>query len=255
MTVVDGLDPLALAAKTETEALVIVRSQDPDDNVRAGQRLAAILPQGELIVTPLDNSRDPEQVRLAGHFLGQFDNSPAQTMPVRVILFTDIESHTEMMQRLGDEPGRTLLREHERLTRLALRTHGGTEVKSLGDGFMASFGSVRQALECAIQLQRTLSALGEAGDRLRIRVGVNAGEPIAENDDLFGSSVILAQRTAAEAKGGQILVTDVVSQLAAGKGFEFAFSGEHELRGFDQPVRLHELRWQAPDQPASATDA
>jgi pimeloyl-ACP methyl ester carboxylesterase len=251
MEIVDGLDPLALAPRIESEAVVLVRSQDPEDNVRAGRRLAAMLPQGELIVTPLDNARDPEQVRLSGHFLGDFDKSPSAAMPFRVILFTDIESHTEMMHSLGDTRGREILREHERMTRQALRTHGGTEVKNLGDGFMASFGSARQALDCAIDLQRMLMVAGVAGHQIRVRVGINAGEPIAENDDLFGSSVILAQRTAAEASGGQILVTDVVRQLAAGKGFEFTFKGEHELRGFSTPVPLHELRWQAVAEAAS----
>jgi class 3 adenylate cyclase len=167
-----------------------------------------------------------------------------------------------MMQRLGDAEGREVLREHERLTREALAAHGGAEVKTMGDGFMASFGSAQKALECAIALQR---AFGQAGKLaigqeaiesvrpealegrteapLRVRVGINAGEPIAEDDDLFGASVILAARTAAKAQGGEILVTDVVRQLVAGKGFVFADRGETEMRGFDEPVRLFEVRW------------
>ena len=81
-------------------------------------------------------------------------------------------------------------------------------------------------------------------NQIRIRIGINAGEPIAEDDDLFGSSVILAARTAAQANGGEVLVTDVVRQLVAGKGFVFADRGEVVLRGFEDPVRLYELRWQ-----------
>ena len=73
---------------------------------------------------------------------------------------------------------------------------------------------------------------GRAGD---------AGEPIAEDDDLFGSSVILAARTAAKAKGGQILVTDVVRQLVVGKGFRFSDFGEVDMKGFEEPVRLFEV--------------
>src|SRR5205085_11313659 len=111
--------------------------------------------------------------------------------------------------RLGDEKAREVLRDHERLTREALFTHGGAEVKTMGDGFMASFGSAQKAIECAVALQ-TAFAARESDEPIRIRVGINAGEPIAEDDDLFGSSVILAARTAAKAEGGEILVTDVV---------------------------------------------
>jgi len=76
----------------------------------------------------------------------------------RTILFTDIEKHNEMMRLLGDDAGRQVLREHERITREALRAHGGNEVKSMGDGFLASFNSAQKALECAVALQRSLAA-------------------------------------------------------------------------------------------------
>ncbi|HXH22819.1 MAG TPA: adenylate/guanylate cyclase domain-containing protein [Dehalococcoidia bacterium] len=160
------------------------------------------------------------------------------------ILFTDLENHTELMHRLGDERGRSVLREHETIVREALRRHGGTEVKTLGDGFMASFGSASRALDCAIEMQQTFAARNQrTPEPLHVRIGVNAGEPIAEDDDLFGSAVILAARTASKAKGGEIVVTDVVRQLAAGKGFLFSDLGETEMRGFEDPVRLYELRW------------
>jgi len=72
---------------------------------------------------------------------------------------------------------------------------------------------------------------------------VNAGEPVAEGTDLFGTAVQLARRICDHAEGGEILVADVVRQLAAGKDFLFADQGEIELRGFEDPVRLYELRW------------
>ena len=73
---------------------------------------------------------------------------------------------------------------------------------------------------------------------------MNAGEPIAEEDDLFGTSVDLAKRICDQAEPGEILVSDVVRQLAAGKDFLFSDLGETELRGFEDPVKLWELRWQ-----------
>ncbi|MDP9237449.1 MAG: adenylate/guanylate cyclase domain-containing protein [Chloroflexota bacterium] len=162
---------------------------------------------------------------------------------VQTILFTDLVGHTEMMQRLGDEQGRDVLREHERLTRDLLKEYGGTEVKTMGDAFMASFDSAHQALTCSVELQRAFTTRDIHGERLQVRAGLNAGEPVAEAGDLFGSCVILASRAAASAGAGEILVTDVVRQLAAGKGFTFADRGAAALKGFDEPIRFYEMRW------------
>jgi class 3 adenylate cyclase/pimeloyl-ACP methyl ester carboxylesterase len=163
---------------------------------------------------------------------------------LRVILFSDLEKHTVMMQRLGDEAGRALLREYEIITREALSSYGGSEVKTMGDSFMASFGSATRALECAVAIQKAFADRNAASDEpLRVRVGLSAGEPIAEDDDLFGSSVIQAARIADQAKGGEVLLANVVRELAAGKGFLFADRGDMALRGFDDPVRLYELKW------------
>ncbi len=165
---------------------------------------------------------------------------------LRTILFTDIVGHTEMMQRLGDAKGRDVLREHERITRETLKQHGGAEVKTMGDGFMASFGSVTSAMECAIALQRAFAAHTESmPEALHVRVGLNAGEPIEEDGDLFGATVILASRIAAKAGAGEILVPDTVRGLLSGKGFMFGDRGEFVPKGFDEGVRLWDVRWRA----------
>jgi adenylate cyclase len=115
----------------------------------------------------------------------------------------------------------------------------------MGDGFMASFSSAARALECAISIQQAFAAHNESeGTPIRVRMGLNVGEPIAEDEDFFGTAVILAARVAAEAQGGEILASDVVRQLVAGRGFLFSDRGETVLRGFDDPVRLFEVRWQ-----------
>lgn len=157
------------------------------------------------------------------------------------MLFTDIVGHTEMMQRLGDAKGRDVLREHERITRDLLRQHGGAEVKTMGDGFMASFGSVTSAIECAIALQRAFAA--REGEPLQVRVGLNAGEPIEEDGDLFGATVILTSRIAARADAGEILVPETVRGLLSGKGFVFGDRGEFVPKGFDEGIRLWDVRW------------
>jgi class 3 adenylate cyclase len=163
----------------------------------------------------------------------------------RTVLFTDLVGHTEMMSRLGDDRGRAVLREHEAITRDVLKQHAGTEIKTMGDGFMASFGSVTKAVECAVALQRAFDEQNQepGTENLNVRVGLNAGEPIEEDGDLFGATVILASRIAARAEGGEILVADTVRGLCSGKGFLFADRGEFTAKGFEEPVRVSEVRW------------
>jgi class 3 adenylate cyclase len=153
-------------------------------------------------------------------------------------------NHTEMMSRLGDARGREILREHEALTRSLLQQHGGDEVKSMGDGFMASFGSVTRAVECAIELQRSIARRNEsAAEPLHVRVGLNCGEPIEDGGDLFGATVILASRIAMKAEASEILVADTIRGLCSGKGFLFADQGEFVAKGFEEPVRVYEVNW------------
>jgi pimeloyl-ACP methyl ester carboxylesterase len=155
------------------------------------------------------------------------------------ILFTDMVSSTAMTQKLGDDGAQDLVRQHNTAVRNALRQHAGTEIKHTGDGIMASFQSARGAVECAVAIQRELAA----SDGVRVRIGLNAGEPVAEEHDLYGTSVQMAARVCGEAAAGEILVSNVVRELAAGKGFLFSDRGEHALKGFEDPVKLYELNW------------
>jgi class 3 adenylate cyclase len=175
---------------------------------------------------------------------------PTSTAPpfggLRTVLFTDLVGHTEMMRRLGDDRGRDVLREHERITRDLLKQHGGAEVKTMGDGFMASFASVTKAMDCAIALQRAFAAHTESmPEPLHVRVGLNAGEPIEEDGDLFGATVIMASRIAAKAGAGEILIPEPLRHLLTGKSYVYADRGETLLKGFEDAVRLYEVRWQA----------
>lgn len=190
-------------------------------------------------------------LRVALDFLAEEESSRAAAnssdSSIRTILFTDIEGHTSMMQRLGDERGRDVLREHERITREQLRSHGGDEIRSMGDGFLASFQSTQQALRCAIDLQRAFEAHEPVhGEPLSVRVGINAGEPIAEGDELYGNAVQLAAEIAAHARGGQVLASRVVRELVAGKGFHFSEGRDELLGGHDAPVHVFEVQWREP---------
>ncbi len=186
-------------------------------------------------------------VRTFHQFLGEGKEAaaePPEAGAFRTILFTDVEGSTALTDRLGDAKARNLLREHERTVREALKSHGGSEIKTMGDGFMTSFSSATKALECAIAMQRAFAERNESAEEpIRVRIGLNAGEPIAEDDDLFGTAVNLAARICGHAEAGQILAPIVVRELAAGKQFMFADLGETELRGFEDPVRIYQVSW------------
>jgi class 3 adenylate cyclase len=162
------------------------------------------------------------------------------------ILFTDLTSSTALTQRLGDAKAQELVRAHNTIVRDALAAQGGTEIKHTGDGIMASFPSASGALECAVAIQRGVLKWGERAHGhapLQVHIGLNAGEPVADEGDLFGTAVQLARRICDQASGGEILASDVVRQLSAGKGFLFADRGDVVPKGFDEAVRLYEVRW------------
>ncbi len=228
----------------------LVMRQDPSMvPARSCQRIAGKIPGAQFRQYSDPNFEQwPELIRA---FVMQSSPEPAAYAAaapagaLRTVLFTDIVGHTEMMQRLGDARGRDVLREHERITRETLKTHGGAEVKTMGDGFLASFGSVTSAMECAIALQRAFAEHTKSmPEPLHVRVGLNAGEPIEEGGDLFGATVILASRIAAQAGAGEILVPDTVRGLLSGKNFLFSDRGEFVPKGFDEGVRLWDVRWQ-----------
>jgi class 3 adenylate cyclase len=259
--VLNEVDVSPLLAQVRAPTLVLHRRQVMFPAVDIARRLASGIPHARLALLEGSSAApflgDTEAVLTAiDEFLGEGEKigAGAETLAAgafRTVLFTDVEGSTALTQRLGDAKAREVLREHERIMREALKAHGGTEVKTMGDGFMASFSSATRALECAIAMQRAFAehnaqvgAQSAAGRTpLQIRIGLNAGEPIEEEKDLFGTAVILAARIAAKAEGGEILASDVVRQLVAGKGFLFSDRGDVVLRGFEDPVRLYEVRW------------
>ncbi len=173
---------------------------------------------------------------------------PQQSAPsgdTHTILFTDMASSTTLADKLGDAAAQEVRRAHNQIVRSALDSNGGNEIKHTGDGIMASFSTASSALDSAIAIQRGVAAHKEAqpDSPLGVYVGLNAGEPIAEDDDLFGTSINLAARICDHAQPGQIVASNVVRELAAGKDFLFADLGETALRGFEDPVKLWEVRW------------
>jgi class 3 adenylate cyclase len=255
----EEVDVTDLLPQVRSPTLVLHRHQWPVPDVSVARGLASRIPDARLALPEGTASSpylgDTEAVVAAiDEFLGEGEQAAAEPAAgaFRTVLFTDVEGSTSLTQRLGDAKARELLRAHERIVREALKAHGGSEVKTMGDGFMASFSSATRALECAIAMQLAFADWNAArpepvegrAEEIRVRIGLNAGEPIAEEEDLFGTAVIMAARIAAMAEGGEIVASDVVRQLVAGKGFLFSDRGNVALRGFDDPVRLFEVRWQ-----------
>jgi class 3 adenylate cyclase/tetratricopeptide (TPR) repeat protein len=165
------------------------------------------------------------------------------------ILFTDLVASTELLARAGDEDAQRIFRAHRRLLTDAVAAHGGHEVKWLGDGLMVGFPSAADAIGCAIGMQQA-SRRPVEGENLAIRVGLNAGEALRDVDDYFGTPVVVARRLCDRAEGGQILCTETVAGLLAGRaGFAFAELGKLALKGVPEPVAACEVRYElAPTQ-------
>jgi len=180
-------------------------------------------------------------------FLGEFPRHPAGEAyvesAVRAILFTDLCDSTQQTQELGDEGFMRLLREHDEIVRAALQKQGGREVKHLGDGIMASFTSAAAAVEAGIDVQRSLRHRNVEAERpIHVRVGINVGEPVTEQGDLFGAAVQLSARLCGAASPGTIAVSTAVRELCAGKDFGFESRGSLDLKGFVEPVPVFEVR-------------
>jgi class 3 adenylate cyclase len=158
------------------------------------------------------------------------------------ILFTDLEGSTQLMERLGERAWMEMLRAHNRVVLHEVAAHSGFQVKSQGDGFMLAFASAKDALRCAVGIQRAFAA---RDDVLLVRIGVHTAEAIKEADDFYGKGVILAARIAAEARGAEILVSSLVHDLVeSSEEFSFEHPVDVELKGLSGFYRAYAVRWQ-----------
>jgi len=163
------------------------------------------------------------------------------------ILFSDIQSHTEMVTRVGDSAWFELLEFHNEVFRGQLAASGGREVKSQGDGFMLTFRSVRDSLRFARSVQQKLAQQADVIEVIRVRMGLHTGEVITDSSgDVFGRHVIKAARIANLATGGQVLVSETVREIAMGDvGLEFGEAAVVALKGLDGTHSVHDFFWTA----------
>ncbi len=234
--------------------LVMHRRRSRSIPIDLGRDLAAGLPDVRFVAlegsahNPWDGDAQAP-LDAIGEFLGAELKLPRRFGPATpmAILFTDMAESTALTSKLGDVRGQELVRTHDAVVRAAIAENAGAEVKHTGDGIMASFPSISAALECAIDIQKGLR-IAEAP--FQVRIGIDAGEPLVEDGDLTGVVVQSARRIVDKASPGQILASDVVRKLVAGKTFTFADRGRHVLKGIPERARLFELEWADPLVPA-----
>jgi adenylate cyclase len=168
--------------------------------------------------------------------------APAEQITV---MFTDIVGSTVLAQTRGDEVAQKVVRTHNRVVRDTLKRANGTEIKHTGDGIMASFASSSSAVEAAVAIQeqvRTHNAV-DPDLPLHIRIGINAGQPIIEDNDLFGSTVQLAARICDAAAPDEILVSEIVRQATERADITFLERGAMQFKGFEDPMAVAEVIW------------
>jgi pilus assembly protein CpaF len=167
-----------------------------------------------------------------------------QTEGTVTIMFTDVEGSTRMLSTRGFTESHEIMRAYETIIDEKVAEHAGRRIKGLGDGFMISFGSVRHGVECALEIQRAIAEYSKQNPerKIRVRIGLNTGEVVEEAGDIFGAAVNLAARVAGKARGGEILVSDVVRQLVGPMAeMQFALRGRYKLKGFPDRWRLHQV--------------
>ena len=191
-----------------------------------------------------DNNSIPSNMKNAITSWNKPKKKETDSGPITV-LFTDIAGSTAMTQQFGDAGAQEIVRAHNRIVREALTMYAGKEVKHTGDGIMASFTRTSDSIGASIQIQRETDQYTTATPEkpLHIKIGINAGEPIAEDNDLFGTTVQMSARIVDKAKADQIFVSEIVKGICAGKSFNFVNRGTYRMKGFDTDPILYEVMW------------
>jgi class 3 adenylate cyclase len=232
------IDVRDVVPSVHTPTLVLHRRLDRLVNVRHGRWLAEHLPNARLVELDGDD-HDPRYERV-DEWLGEVQafltGARAERPPERAlatVLLTDIVDSTRTATELGDQRWREVLEGHQSEVRRALERFRGREVKSTGDGFLATFDGPARAIGCARELIKSAEPWG-----IRIRAGLHTGECEIMGDDIGGIAVHIAARVSAHAAPGEVLVSRTVKDLVAGSGIQFAERGTHTLKGVSDTWQL-----------------
>jgi class 3 adenylate cyclase len=218
--------------------LVVHRHGDRAVNRRAGEWMAKQIPGARYVELPGDDHLPwigdyeavIEEVR---EFLTGVRVAEEPDRVLSTVMFTDVVGSTEQATALGDRRWRDVLDAHDGAVREQLRKYRGHEIKTTGDGFLATFDGPARAIRCACAIRDAARDLG-----LAVRVGVHSGEIELRGDDIAGVAVVIAQRVSAQAQPHEVLVSSTVKDLVAGSGLAFSDRGAHELKGVPDAWRL-----------------
>jgi len=225
---------LRLAA--EAGLLQTVRYQQGEAGFRASQGLLREIAEG--LGQPINASAPLTAETIIGSL------AVGQTEGTVTIMFTDVEESTRLLSTRGFTTSHEIMKAYETIIDEKVSQHAGRRIKGLGDGFMISFGSARHGVECALDIQQAIGAYSKQNPerKLRIRIGLNTGEVVEEAGDIFGAAVNVAARVAGKARGGEILVSEIVRQLVGPtEEMKFDFRGRYKLKGFPDRWRLHQV--------------
>lgn len=234
------VDVTPLLPRITMPTLILHRLDTRAIPFRLGRELASQLPAATFV--PLEgqahNAWDEyaeDALSAIGEFLGVELTLPPEQPEVEDVALTILVAAIEA------SPSESLSG-HTAIVREALREHLGTETAATEGSITASFALPSRAIECAIAIQRAIAGREQATDR-QVRIGLNCGEPAMKEDGLPGHNVRCAERVCAATPPSGILVSNVVRELCAGKGFLFSDRGVTDLGMGDEPVRLFEVRW------------
>jgi class 3 adenylate cyclase/alpha-beta hydrolase superfamily lysophospholipase len=220
--------------------LVLHRVDDHIITVEHGRYLAEHIPGARYVELPgadhLWWNRGDDILDEIESFVGGGTAAPDTERALATVMFTDIVDSTTRAAALGDRRWRDLVEEHDRLIRVRLERYRGREVKTLGDGFLATFDGPGRAIRCAVDVRDAVRALG-----LELRAGLHTGECEVSGEDIRGIAVNIGARVGARAQPGEVLVSQTVKDLVAGSGLDFDERGEHELKGVPGSWRLYSV--------------
>jgi class 3 adenylate cyclase len=221
--------------------LIMHRVGDSAIPIESGRYLAANIPGAKYVELPGSNHNPLNEPDMTERIVGEVEEfltgSRRDAEVDRVlatVLFTDIVGSTKRAAELGDRQWRTLLDRHDDAVRKQLTRFRGQEVKTLGDGFLATFDGPARAVRCASAITNTVQQLG-----ITVRGGLHTGEIELKGDDIGGIAVNIAARVAAMAGPNETLVSSTVRDLVAGSGLRFEDRGRHALKGLPEEVQLY----------------
>jgi class 3 adenylate cyclase len=233
------LDVRAVVPSVHVPALVLHRTRDRLVNVRHGRWLAEHLPNARMV--EFEGDDHPFLYESPDEWLGEIQEflTGARAVPVSdrmlaTVMFTDIVDSTRTAVELGDKRWRDVLERHQRAVRDDLAHFNGREVKSTGDGFLATFDGPARAINCAQAILQSSEPLG-----ISVRAGLHTGECEVMGEDIGGIAVHIAARVSARAEPQELLVSRTVKDLVAGSGLAFTDRGAHTLKGVPDTWQLY----------------